>query len=499
MSRIAVRLITGLGRKPQLAILGTVLLLLAALPAAADWVTISTTDGSIADWPAQPLYTTDCSDTNVVDHMEIRNAWIVNNGTDIAFRIETCTTTTSYQNIRMVAGLDCNHDNDFNDGGLDGDRKIVQIIPYAQIQDQVLVYDGANADTGAQVPPGYSERVGANFEWRLPLSFLQPACRGSFDRGDPANWLGVGLATVQLSFGLPTIVNQTPPYQWYIPLDYGDAIHVDPTDCTGYPTRLNCNAARHGLDSTLLLGALADPDPGNLQDADATADDLNNKADEDGVAPSTGVNWTAGGSGSLDITASDNGYVNCWVDWALNGNWADAGEYVINDTAVMTGTNTLTFPVPAVTFPNNFTARCRIAPAAGQANSVTGAVEFGEVEDYVWAFGAAGNRPAPLTLDISLPFTDTVQLNWAPTPSNESYLILRSTLPYFQPGDVTPVTDPDNAAPYDDPGVAGDPLAPATLFYAAQGQVTSSTPALVSGLSNRVGLIEFSLVPGTVP
>lgn len=497
MLKIAKRLMRGFGRKPQLAILGTVLLLLTALPAVADWVTISTTDAQVdPNWPA-PLYTTDCTNANIVDHMEIRNAWIVNNGTNIAFRIETCNTTTSYQNIRMVAGLDCNHDGDFVDADPNGDRRIVQIIPYSSIQDEVEVYDGGTyliyelAD--------HSERIGANFEWQLPLSYLEPACRGSFDRDDPVQWLGVGLATVQMGFPSPTIVDQTPYQQWYIPLDYGDAIHVNPTDCTGYPTRLNCNAARHGLDSTLLLGALADPDPGNLQDADATADDLNNEADEDGVMPTLGVDWAAGGSGSLDITASDNGYVNCWVDWALNGNWADAGEHIINDTAVVTGTNTLTFTMPAVTFPNNFTARCRLAPAAGQANSVTGAVEFGEVEDYVWAFGATGNRPAPLTLDISLPFTDTVQLNWAPTPSNESYLILRSTLPYFQPGDVTPVTDPDNAAPYDDPGVAGDPLAPATLFYAAQGQVTSSTPALVSGLSNRVGLIEFSLVPGTLP
>jgi len=497
MSRIAKRFLTGLGRKPQLAMLGTVLLLLAALPAAADWVTISTTDGQVdPDWPA-PLYTTDCSNANIVDHMEIRNAWIVNDGTEIAFRIETCNTTTSYQNIRMVAGLDCNHDGDFVDVDPGGDRRIVQIIPYGSIEDEVEVYDGGTyliyelAD--------HSERVGANFEWRLPLSYLEPTCRGSFDRDDPVQWLGVGLATVQMGFPSPTIVDQTPYHQWYIPLDYGDAIHVNPTDCTGYPTRLNCNAARHGLDSTLLLGSLADPDPGNLQDADATADDLNNEADEDGVMPTLGSNWTANGTGSLDITASDNGYVNCWVDWALNGNWADAGEHVINDTAVVTGTNTLTFAVPTVTFPNNFTARCRIAPAAGQANSVTGAVEFGEVEDYVWAFGATGNRPAPLTLDISLPVTDTVQLDWAPTPSNESYLILRSTLPYFQPGDVTPVSDPDNAAPYSDPGVAGNPLAPATLFYAAQGQVTSSTPVLVSGLSNRVGLFEFSLVPGALP
>ncbi len=181
--------------------------------------------------------------------------------------------------------------------------------------------------------------------------------------------------------------------------------------------------------------------------------------------------------------------------------YGDAGEHVINDTAVMTGTTTLMFAVPAVTFPNKFTARCRLAPAAGQATSVTGAVEFGEVEDYVWAFGATGNRPVPLLVAAGLPVTDTVRLDWGLTPSNESYLILRSTQPYFQAGDpgVMIVADPDNAAPYDDPGVAGDPLAPATLFYAAQGQVTSSDPVLVSGLSNRVGLFEFSLVPGVSP
>ena len=158
-------------------------------------------------------------------------------------------------------------------------------------------------------------------------------------------------------------MDQTPYHQWYIPLDYGDAIHVNPTDCTGYPTRLNCNAARHGLDSTLLLGSLADPDPGNLQDADATADDLNNEADEDGVMPTLGSNWTANGTGSLDITASDNGYVNCWVDWALNGNWADAGEHVQRHGCY---DRSQYADLQCRQCSRTTLRRCRIAPAAGE-------------------------------------------------------------------------------------------------------------------------------------
>lgn len=485
-------------RKPLLVLCGITLLLLAAAPVLAGWITINTNDSSVDPaWPVTPVYSSNCANGSIDNSLEIKNAWMVNDGTDLAFRIETCATATNYSNIRMAAAIDCNKDGDVVDPastGPDGDRKAVQIIAQGSTQDQVILYDGKNAKI-VEMPQDYSERIGANFEWKLALQYVYPACRGSVDS------VKIALATVQM-VGVPNTRDQTPFIEWISPVDYGDAENPGPRTgtCQKYPTRTGCSGARHGLGSTLRLGALADADGGDANDATATADDLDLQADEDGVAPSPGVIWTAGGSGQLDVTVTGgSGVVNCWVDWNRDNDWADSGEKVVSEAAAVAGTNTLAFSVPAgVVYPNSYTARCRLAPAAGQAATATGATEFGEVEDYAWAFGAAGNRPAPLALSIGLPSATSPQVSWAATPSNEAYLILRSPRPYFEPGDgdVSTFTDLDAASPYDDTGVAGVPGAPVTLYYAAYGQVTSSAPDLLSPLSNRVGLFEFGLTRG---
>lgn len=483
----------------RVAALAALLLLLCAAPTAlAGWITINTNDGAAGNFGA-PVYTSDCSDGSVADHVEIKNAWIANDGTNLYFKLEACGVTTNYNPVRYAAGLDCNSDGDADDassGTFPGDRKAVYLPPTNQGGgDQVLLVDGANNIIYQLPNNSYSERIGTSavFEWQMPLQHIYPECRASLSPIPVL--LGTGLTSSS-----PPTKDLTPEYSWSIPLDYGDAINPDPEarTCTSYPTRLPCDGARHGTAGALKLGALVDPDGGSLHTANADGDDLSSLADEDGVWPTVGANWVAGGQGSLTMEVNGgSGFLNCWTDWNNDQDWADAGENILADASVVTGTAALTFTVPvSTTFPNTYMARCRLAPGAGQATTVTGAAEFGEVEDHQWVFGATGNRPVTVTVAAGITNTVDLRLSWADVASDEGYLVLSSAAPYFLPTDagVTTAADPDNVSPFDVAGLIGGP--PDMQFYMIQGQVTTSTPDLTSAPSNRVGLFEYTLIAG---
>ncbi len=479
---------------------GAALLLLLAAPAAfAGWLSPNTNNNAEDNFGA-PVYTSDCSDTTYAPHLTIKNAWIANDGTNLYFKIEACGTTTSYQYIRYAGGLDCNGDGDVSDADVGttlGDRKVVYWPRYgASSGDLVSVVDGRN-ETRFQMPDAtYGERVGSTavFEWYATLQSIYPNCRSS------AVVIQMGHGTGQTNSN-PVTKDETAFAPWPIPIDYGDTNNPDPNvqppTCAEYPTRLACDGARHGTEGTLKLGLLVDPDNGGIYTVNADGDDLANASDEDGAFPTAAVNWVKGGQGSLTATVTGgDGYLNCWIDWNNDKDWADAGEKVVDNSPVSAGENARTFTVSnsAANFPTAFIARCRVAPASGQGSAVTGAVEFGEVEDHRWVFGATGNRPAAPNLAAGVVNSTDLQLTWPNIASNEGYVVLSSANPYFLPGDAGVTATPDSGPPFDAPGVVGGTAA--SVFYAAQGQVTSSDPDLTSGLSNRVGLFEYDLTRG---
>lgn len=375
------------------ALLAVVAILAFAAVAFAAWVTINTNDSAVDGGWGTPFYTSTCSNGSVDDGYEIRNAYVANDGTNIYFRMTTCGTPSTSQllsRLRIAGALDCNNDGDVDDpasGGPQGDRVGV----YAPNSDGYGLYDGTNTQV-AGLSPNLAERInppGVDYELAIPLEVLYPGCRGS------TSTIGVGMGTVEVAAQALTR-DETPLISWNIPIDYGDLPNPDPTadppTCDQYPTRIGCNGARHGLVlSGAWLGSLIDADAGNLYDTNATADDLDNQTDEDGVVPTPGFPWSQANGGSLDVlvnNASTTNYVSCWIDWDNNGSLVDTGEFVVDDYAVTNGLNTVTFAVPISPLSNDaFYARCRLAPNSNTADTPTGAVEGGEVEDYLWSFG----------------------------------------------------------------------------------------------------------------
>ena len=188
-------------------------------------------------------------------------------------------------------------------------------------------------------------------------------------------------------------------------MDYGDL-----PESFGMTTLAN-DGARHSLtELNLTIGLDKDLEVDGSPNAAALGDDLNNVADEEGVFRPTGSNWSDG-LGELtvfvDIDAvGQEGYVGCLTGWLdfHNGSgggpdfsFDDAGEYIIQNVAVMVGENQINFPLPVgVADDASFFGRFRLVPITGevvdgvctqQPLGYTGAAVGGEVEDQVFVFG----------------------------------------------------------------------------------------------------------------
>jgi hypothetical protein len=187
-------------------------------------------------------------------------------------------------------------------------------------------------------------------------------------------------------------------------MDYGDL----PTSFG--ITTLAQNGARHSMtELNLTIGLDKDLEFDGIPDGAALGDDTNNLADEEGVYPPTGSNWSDG-QGELtvvvDVDVPSDGFVGCltgWLDFhdgvvgGPNSSFDDAGEYIIQNIAVEVGDNQFTFPLPVgVADDASFFGRFRLVPLTGDVvegactqdpMGYTGPAEGGEVEDQVFVFG----------------------------------------------------------------------------------------------------------------
>ncbi len=156
--------------------------------------------------------------------------------------------------------------------------------------------------------------------------------------------------------------------------DYGDAPDLP------YQTLSINNGAVHAIDPPFYLGTLIDPEPDGISSATALGDD-NNPAqadDEDGVIITTPV--IPGNSMTIKVIASMPGFLDAWIDWNNDGDWADANENIFAAEPLSPGTNFLSEYVPNNAAPGVTFSRWRYSSIGGL--SYNGFAPDGEVEDY---------------------------------------------------------------------------------------------------------------------
>jgi hypothetical protein len=234
-----------------------------------------------------------------------------------------------------------------------------------------------------------------------------------------------------------------------VDVDFGDA--PEP-----YPTTVATNGAYH-LFGLLYLGQGIDPELDGQPHEAAAGDDEDGNDDEDGIVFATPV--VKGYEAVLNVTSSDHGLLNAWIDFNADGDWADGNEQIVGNEFLFTGVNELTFAVPAGALSGTTFARFRLS---SQANlSVIGGAMDGEVEDYplpVQDDPPVPSEPAELQAVVSSPGSAGIVLSWEENVFADVYNVYRSdrtdlsTLTCFAP-DLTVTSAAD-----------GEPPPPMSLF-----------------------------------
>jgi hypothetical protein len=247
-------------------------------------------------------------------------------------------------------------------------------------------------------------------------------------------------------------------------LDFGDA--PDPAS----PTLLASDGARHGL-SSLFLGACADAEADGQPSALADGDDLVPGSpamgtcavagnDDDGVVFTSGV--VAGGTATVDVTASAAGLLDAWVDFDGDGVW-QLGEQVFAGEALAAGANGLSFAVPPGATVGQALARFRFSTAGGLAPG--GFAADGEVEDYALTI----SPPVAISIDdVALAEGDA-----GPTAFDFTVSVSSTTIAVEVTATVTGVTAtaPDDFAT----------VAPTVLTFAQGGPLPQTFTVPVAG------------------
>lgn len=162
-----------------------------------------------------------------------------------------------------------------------------------------------------------------------------------------------------------------------------------------YSTTAISNGASHIIDGATFLGAGVDDEADGQPATNADADDNNDSDgagvgvddDEDGITFASPI--MAGQVATITVQSTD-GFLNAWIDFNGDGDFDDTDEQIVTtDTAVVSGTTTITFTAPGV-ISDTLYSRFRLSANAGEVTSPDGQAATGEVEDYVLM--SLGNR-----------------------------------------------------------------------------------------------------------
>ena len=184
---------------------------------------------------------------------------------------------------------------------------------------------------------------------------------------------GAGQTVTSPASGMVTvgeIINGTSP-------DFGvESLTGDASGTDFGHAPLSYGAASHDIQSGIRLGQTVTGD-------DASGEDIS----DDGVGLSGLV---IGGTGTATVTALAEGFspalVNGWIDFNDNGRF-EASERVVSNVR-LSGTEALTFPIPASAIAGETWARFRLGYVRDVAPN--GASGVGEVEDYVVTIASPG-------------------------------------------------------------------------------------------------------------
>ncbi len=158
------------------------------------------------------------------------------------------------------------------------------------------------------------------------------------------------------------------------PADFGDAPDNEDDD---YQVILSDYGAVHIIDNAVYLGSTVDAEPDGQPDNNALGDDNSGTDDEDGVVFLTPL--IAGNIATIQVTASVNGYLNAWADFAHYQSWED--QQLLDDYLLNQGVNVISFPVPFNAVAGNTYFRFRFSTVPGLEDY--GQAPDGEVEDYM--------------------------------------------------------------------------------------------------------------------
>lgn len=159
--------------------------------------------------------------------------------------------------------------------------------------------------------------------------------------------------------------------------DYGDAPD------TPYHTLLVSNGARHMIVPGFRLGTRIDSEEDGQPNTNASGDDIDWADDDDGVVFSGAI--IPGDKAFIDVTSSQPGILNAWMDFNNDGDWDDKGEKIFADQSLDAGINHISFDVPAKALQGDAYSRFRFSSAKGLTSD--GPAPDGEVEDYCVQIG----------------------------------------------------------------------------------------------------------------
>jgi Leucine-rich repeat (LRR) protein len=169
--------------------------------------------------------------------------------------------------------------------------------------------------------------------------------------------------------------------------DWGDA--PDPT----FPTLAASNGARHKIVPGFYLGYGVDPDVDGQPQTGSVGDDWDGNDDEDGWLLGSQGYWFPGQQVTINILASAAGMLDAWLDFALDGSWAEPEDQIFTSEPLVAGVNQVSFTIDPSAKKGVAKLRLRFSSQGGL--SYNGPADDGEVEDHEAGLGNADFGDAP--------------------------------------------------------------------------------------------------------